>query len=423
MHLRRYILFCLFMVFSLANILPVYAANDSSPAAKGAYPQPLGKAALLMDASSGRVLYEVNAHEHLSPASVTKIMTALLVVEKGDLKKEVTISQTAADTPESSIWLEPGDELTREQLLYAAMLNSANDAVIALTESVAGSEKNFVELMNRRAEQLGMKDTHFCNPHGLETKGHYTTAYDLALVSREALNNATFRQVVSTKTKTIPWTGKDYDHLLINQNRLLYRYDDAIGIKTGYTKQAGNCVVGAAQKNSLVLIAVAMNSPSVYDDLQQMLDYGFANFNKTTIKKSNQLSAEVPVTNGQAETVQVIPKTDLIVAAAAKEQSQLAYKLYPQKQVEAPVTKGQVLGKCKMYVDGQEVGQVDLLAAASVALKPPVVNRFKTVFIKVVKIFGGVVLVIFICLYSIRLWNFWRRRKIKKYRPHRSYRQ
>jgi D-alanyl-D-alanine carboxypeptidase (penicillin-binding protein 5/6) len=329
-----------------------------------------------MDASSGRVLYEKNAHEHLPPASVTKIMTALLLVEKRDLNRVVTISQNAADTPESSIWLEAGEKLTREQLLYACMLNSANDAAEALAESVAGSEKNFVKLMNQRARELGMKDTHFCNPHGLQTSGHYTSAYDLALLSREALNHKVFRQVVSTKNIKIPWAGNDYDRLLINQNRLLYRYDGTIGIKTGYTKQAGNCVVGAAQKGSLVLIAVALNSPSVYQDLEQMLDYGFANYSKETIKPGKQLTAKVQVANGQDKTVQARPKTDLNIAVKAKEKSQISYKLYPKKQVAAPVKKGQVLGSCKIYISGHEVGKVDLIACTSVTLQTSSFTRF-----------------------------------------------
>ncbi|MDD3269794.1 MAG: D-alanyl-D-alanine carboxypeptidase [Syntrophomonadaceae bacterium] len=412
---RRYILYFLLMVFSFTQLLPVYAAEDDSPKVEGAYPQTVGKAALLMDASSGRILYEVNSRQRLSPASVTKIMTALIVVEKGDLDLQIKISQTAVDTPESSIWLETGEKLTREQLLYACMLKSANDAAVALAESVAGSEKNFVALMNSRAAQLGMKDTHFCNPHGLENSAHYTTAYDLALVSREALKHKIFRQVVSTKTKTIPWADNDYDRLLINQNRLLYRYDDAVGIKTGYTKQAGNCVVGAAQKGDLLLIAVAMNSPSVYQDLAQMLDYGFANFHKETIKKSKDLSVVIPVENGQEKNVQARPKDDLNVAVTANEEAQLAYRVYPQSQVTAPVAKGQILGSCRIYVAGHEIGQMDMLASTSVAAKPPFLTRFKVVCITVLKIIAAV-LIIFSGLYLIRLRNIRKQRHKRFYK-------
>lgn len=417
MHHRKHLLCFFLIIFYFVNLLPVYAVNGDSPKAEGTYPQPMAKAALLMDASSGRVLFAKNAHQHLSPASITKIMTALLVIENGDLGQAVTVSQYAADTPESSIWLETGEKLTREQLLYGCMLNSANDAAVTLAESVAGSEKNFVKLMNRRAQQLGMKDSHFCNAHGLETNGHFTTAFDLGLLSREALNNKIFRQVVATKTKNIPWAGKDYDRLLINQNRLLYRYEGTIGIKTGYTKVAGSCVIGAAQKGSRVLIAVAMNSTSVYQDLEQMLDYGFAHYNMETIKRVNQLSVKVPVVNGLEKTVPARPKSDLTVAVTAKEQSQLSYKVYPRDQVAAPVKKGQILGTCKMYVAGKEVSRVDLLAYNSVAAKPPFLTRLKAGCIKAFKITIKVVLIIFACAYLIRFINLRRRRKRRMFKP------
>lgn len=413
MYQRKCLLSVFLAIFFFVNLLPVYAANQNLPAT-GTYPQTLAKAAVLMDASSGRVLYESNAHQRLSPASVTKIMTALLVAEQGNLEQKVTISQNAADTPESSVWLEPGEKLTRRQLLYACMLNSANDAAVALAESVAGSEQDFVQLMNRRARQLGMKDSHFGNPHGLETAGHYTSAYDLALLSREALTNKIFRQVVATQSTKIPWTGKEYDRLLVNQNRLLYRYDGAIGVKTGYTKQAGNCVVGAAQRGSLVLIAVVMNSPSVYPDLEQMLDYGFANYSKVTLKKAGQITATVPVENGLAPTVKATTNADLTAAVLPEEKSQLSYKVYPLQKVTAPVKKGQVLGTCKMYINGQQVGKADLLASFAVNPQPPLWTRIKTACFSILKTAAMLLVLIFALLYLIRLIrlrNLRRRRK------------
>ncbi|MGE5422023.1 MAG: D-alanyl-D-alanine carboxypeptidase family protein [Ignavibacteriales bacterium] len=380
------------------------------------------KAAILMDASSGRILYQKNAHELLPPASLTKIMTALLVVENGDLDQQTTISQHAADTEERSIWLEAGEKLTRRQLLYACMLNSANDAAAALSESVGGSEKNFAKRMNQRAQQLGMKDSHFCNPHGLPISGHYTSAYDLAILSRKAIGYKIFRQVVSTKTQHIPWTGNDYDRLLINQNRLLYRYDGAIGIKTGYTKEAGSCVVGAAQKGSLVLIAVALNSPKVYEDLQQMLDYGFANYKLKTIKMANQLVVEVPVENGTSDEIQVRPETNLAVAVKAAERSKITYKFYPHKRIEAPIRKNQVLGSYEIFIAGHDAGQVNILASAAVAKKPPFLTRFKAACIKIIKFIFVTILIIFCLAYSIRRINIWRNRKMRtiKRRPLRK---
>lgn len=415
MHQRRYSLCFWFIIVFLTSLCPVKATNADT--AEAVYPQPVAKAALLMDASSGRVLYEKNAHEQLPPASVTKIMTALLAVENGNLDQEVTISKNAAETPESSVWLEEGEKLTGEQLLYACMLHSANDAAVALAENVAGSEERFVQLMNQRAQQLGMKDTHFCNPHGLQNADHYTTAYDLGLLSREALKHSDFRQVVSTKTINIPWTGKDYDRLLVNQNRLLYRYEGTIGIKTGYTKVAGNCVVGAAQKGSFVLIAVALNSASVYEDLEQMLDYGFANYSLKTVATAEQLSTTVPVENGEAETVAVRANRDLSLAIKAQELSQLSYQLFPQKSVKAPVQEGQVLGYCKMLVGGIEVGEADLIACSSVSEKPPILTVFKAGLISISK----PILIISGCILVIRQVNLRRYRKKRLKKPSKRF--
>jgi D-alanyl-D-alanine carboxypeptidase (penicillin-binding protein 5/6) len=261
----------------------------------GTYPEPRGKAAVLMDAASGRVLYSKNCHDRLPPAGLTKIMTTLLVVENGEINKKVEASEHAAKTPESTIYLQPGEVLTRLQLLYACMLHSANDAATDLAESTAGSEPAFVKLMNQRAKQLGMCDTHYKNPHGLEIKGHYTSAFDLALVTRQAMANPIFCQVVATRSISIPWADHAQDRILLNENRLFYRYPGTIGVKTGYTRQAGNCVVGAAKRGKLVLIAVSLNSPTVYDDLEQMLDFGFTHYQNLTLIKASLISVKVKV--------------------------------------------------------------------------------------------------------------------------------
>jgi len=412
MFYRRIIVSCLLLILFVSNLSPVYAVNGNSITTDNVtYPQTTGKAVILIDASSGRVLYGKNVHEHLPQASITKIMTALLVIEKGNLDQKVMICPHSAGTPESSIWLEIGEKLTREHLLYALMLNSANDAAEALAESVAGSEENFVSLMNQRAQQLGMKDTHFLNPHGLNASGHYTSAYDLGLLARKAMNNSTFRRVVSTKTYNIPWANKDYDRLLINHNKLLWRYKNAIGVKTGYTEEAGDCLVGAAQKDNLVLIAVTLNTPAMYQDVERMFDYGIANYHIKTIKQAKQLLVEVPVENGQADRVQARPKTDLAMAVTDKEESRLSYALYPQEQVTAPVKINQVVGQCKIFIAGHEVNRINLLACNSVAKKTPFLKRFKSACLVGIKFILKAFLVIFLCIYLIRLINLRRRRK------------
>jgi D-alanyl-D-alanine carboxypeptidase (penicillin-binding protein 5/6) len=358
----------LILITLVLSVFPitVYGKNEVNDSLQ---PQTVGKSVILMDIESGRVLYEKNSRQELPPASVTKIMTALLVIENGDLNDEVVISEHAAETPESTVYLEPGEKLTRMELLYACMLPSANDACVALAESVTGSEENFIELMNIRARQLGMKNTHYCNPHGLDDEQHYTTAYDLALLSRHALKNPVFTDITSTPRKVIPWESREEDRLLLNQNRLLYRYEGAYGVKTGFTRQAGNCVVGAAKRGNMNLIAISLNSPAVYDDLINMLDYGFNNFRLVELADTDQLSAEVTVLGGASKTVKAEPAQKVQVAIADNERPYISYKINAVSEISAPVKQGDILGVIKIYKKDEQIGEVNLLASQSVNIK------------------------------------------------------
>lgn len=351
---------CLLILIAL--VFNISQANASTNSDSKSQPETNGKAVILMDAHSGRVLYERNSREQLPPASLTKIMTALLVVENGNLNQRVIASEHAAETPECTIYLEPGEVLTRMELLYAAMLPSANDACTALAESIAGDEASFVAQMNKRAAELGLNDTHFLNPHGLEAKGHYSSAYDLALLSKQALSNPVFAKAAATERKVIPWAAKNEDRILLNHNRLLYNYDGAIGVKTGYTRQAGNCVVGAAQRGDMVLIAVTMNSPTVYNDLHQMLDYGFEKYKMVTLGKVGEMSGEVDVLNGTAKKVQATLTHNLSIAATEEEIPHLAYSFTLKPSIAAPVGEGDILGTCRLYLKGEQIGSINMVA-------------------------------------------------------------
>lgn len=368
MKIARFIC-CLMVITSLLLINIDFSYASSSLNGKP-YPETNGKAVILMDFHSGRVLYERNSNLRLPPASLTKIMTGLLAVENGNLDQKVTISEYAASIPECTIYLEPNEVLTRMELLYAAMLPSANDASTALAESIAGSEANFIDRMNQRANELGLKNTHFVNPHGLEDKEHYSSAYDLALIAREALKYPVFKDVVSTKRTVIPWASReDEDRILLNQNRLLSRYEGAIGVKTGYTRQAGNCVVGAAQRGSTVLIAVSMNSPTVYEDLQQMLDYGFENYKTVAVGSVEEISKEVKVIKGESPTVKAVPADSLKVAVTDEEVLHLTYVINLEPNVNAPIEKGDVLGTCELYLKGEHIKSIDIVASQSIDVK------------------------------------------------------
>lgn len=367
MKLYRFVCYLLTLWFIVFSASPVAADNNSSSDLE---PQTNGKAVVLMDAHSGQVLYERNCHEQLPPASLTKIMTGFLVAENGHLDQRVTVSEHAAETPESTVYLEPGEVLTRMELLYAAMLPSANDACVALAESVAGSEAAFLTMMNQKAGELGLKNTHFVNPHGLHDDNHYSSAYDMALLAKHALNNPVFAEVVSTKRKIIPWDSRpEEDRVLLNQNRLLYRYDDAVGVKTGYTKQAGNCVVGAAKRGDMFLVAVSMNSPTVYEDLEHLFEFGFSHYHMICMGKSYEISREVSVNNGDTRTVTAIPKDDVQIAVTDEEVPYLVYRLEVKPEVFAPVMAGDRLGTCILYLKGEQVGSIDLIAQNKISLK------------------------------------------------------
>ena len=233
-------------------------------------PQVSAKSAALLDGTTGECLCEKNGDQRALIASTTKIMTGLLVCEAGDLDRTVTVPETAAGTEGSSMYLKSGETLTRRELLYGMMLHSGNDAALTLAISVSGSEAAFVRQMNRRACALNLTQTHFANPHGLDSGENYSTALDLVRLAQAALQNEQFREVVSTKTITC--AGRT----LTNHNKLLWRYDGCIGVKTGYTRHAGRILVSAAERGGRMLIAVTISDPDDWRDHVSLLDYGFA---------------------------------------------------------------------------------------------------------------------------------------------------
>jgi D-alanyl-D-alanine carboxypeptidase (penicillin-binding protein 5/6) len=329
------------------------------------------KYAVLIDEGSGRVLYALNSSQRVPMASLTKVMTALLVLENGNLDQMVYVSSMAAETGESNVALEPGEILSRRDLLNALLLNSANDAATALAESVAGTEDNFVALMNRRARELGLNDTHFSNSHGLNAPDHYSSAYDLAVLSRKAMTNPIFQQLVATKSAVMPWAGHPWPRFLFNQNRLLYRYSGAIGIKTGYTWEAGNCVIGGAQRGSLRLIAVVLHSPNVYSDIDNLLNYGFDNYQAFDLDSSGLNPIRVKVSGGLEPSVEAQPDDrQLTTAALPDEEKELSYQTTVLPVIAAPVKKGAVLGTVNILLNGNQIGAVDLLATSDILAGP-----------------------------------------------------
>ena len=264
------------------------------------------QAAVLIDAHDGSVLYSRGAGLRLPMASTTKIMTAVIALEYGDLNQGVEIPAAAVGVEGSSAYLYCGEKLTLEDLLYAMLLESANDAATAIAIAIAGSVEEFAGLMNDKVKELGLVDTHFVNPHGLDSEEQYTTAYDLAKITAYALKNETFARIVSTKKTTIPLNGSEGVRLLVNHNRLLRSYPGAIGVKTGFTRRSGRCLVSAATRGGLTLVAVTLNAPNDWSDHKKMLDYGFSSYVGITLIEAGEYSLCVPVTAGQPNWVRCV---------------------------------------------------------------------------------------------------------------------
>ncbi len=247
------------------------------------------QSAIVMEQSSRRVLFSKNADEHLPMASTTKIVTALTVLNHAALDDVVEVGKQAVGIEGSSIYLREGEHLTVKELLLGLMLRSGNDSAVALALHVAGSIEAFAELMNQTALENGCKDCHFVNPHGLHDGEHYTSAHDLAILTCAALENASFREIVSAKTARISNEGMEYDRLLVNKNKLLASYFGADGVKTGYTKKAGRCFVGSATQNGMQVVVVVLNCGPMFEDTAKMLDAAFAEYNLQTAIPINKV--------------------------------------------------------------------------------------------------------------------------------------
>ncbi|MBE3596477.1 MAG: D-alanyl-D-alanine carboxypeptidase [Hydrogenibacillus sp.] len=267
---------------------PAHVEPNTAPARPAPPPDVSAKAAALIDVDSGRILYEKNAHEKLPIASLTKIMTAIVAIEAADLDEVVTVSPRAVGIEGSSIYLRQGERMTLRDLLYGLMLRSGNDAALAVAEHVGGSVESFVAMMNEKAAWLGLMETHWTNPHGLDDPDHYSSAYDLVRLSAYALHNPTFRRIVSTQKWTAPLPGAAWDRLWLNKNRLLSLYPYADGIKTGYTKQTGRALAASATRDGRRLAAVVLNDGDDWNDSIRLLDYGFDVFQPVEFASPDQ---------------------------------------------------------------------------------------------------------------------------------------
>ena len=364
---RNIMIFIIFLlVFS--SICPSALAAENKKPASGEL-ETAAQSAILMD-GNGTILYERNSHKRLPPASVTKSMTLLLAVEaveqgKVSLTDVVSVTENSWRQGGSQIWLEPGEQMTLHEMLIAVAVVSANDAAVAVMEHIYGNEQAAVAAMNQRAQQLGLADTHFANVNGLPTPDHYMSAYDTALIAKEAVRHPFYMELCGIKEYWL----RDGKNWLVNTNKLLWWYKGADGLKTGWTQEAQYCFAGTAKRDGLRLISVVFATPEPRSHLREsmkLLDWGFANYSAMPIVEAGVVVERLAVTKGMETEIQLIAAQELTLLLSKGQNKNLQKKVVAEEVVAAPIQQGQKYGELIVIQDGKEIGKVDLIAQKSI---------------------------------------------------------
>jgi D-alanyl-D-alanine carboxypeptidase (penicillin-binding protein 5/6) len=409
--IKRIIFYILIFTCLLVNFNTVYAT-----------PAILSESAVLIDASSGTILAQKSADKKMYPASLTKIMTAILAIESGELTDVITVDDdTPFEIEGSHIALEPGEILTLKDLLYALMLPSANDAASVIAKHYGGSLESFVKMMNQKAKELGAYNTNFTNPHGLHDTNHYSTAADLALITKYAMENDTFRKIVSTTKYEIQTTNKkDEPRYFTSLNKLIYNtsynqiyvdgayispyYEYATGAKTGYTPQAGNCLVATAKKDGTELIAVTMKGISleIYQDAHNLFNYGFGEYESTTLVGKNTFIRNIKIPNGDSKEISLITESDLTALIKKDTLDDIKSNVYIN-DITLPIEKNSVIGKIEYTLDNKVIGAVNLISPISV--KSTAQEGQGNILLSIVKFIGFLILFAAVSILLLKIYN------------------
>lgn len=378
-HLKSVLVIFLTLFGFFQSVQPLYANPEELP------PEIHGEAAYLIDVQSGQTLFNKNGGKLLAPASTTKIMTGLLAIELGNLDEVVTASPTMLNYKivyGTRIYIEPGEQLLLSDMLYALLLNSANDAAVAIAEHIGGSLPQFVTLMNQKAQSLGLKDTTFKNPSGLTEEGHLTTAHDLARIAQAAYSNPIFRDYIKTKSHVIPRSKENVPFEMINENKLLWRDSMITGMKTGYTAAAGNCLVVSASKEGRDLIAVILKSPGgeIYTDMQKLLNFGFSNFENRVYNPPGDPITQIQVRNQNVNLVAQEPIWVTQQKGASVQNSQTL--ILPESRIKvlpvpidlSEVAAGQVLSQLEVWEGDERISVIPLSADRAIEPAPKVLK-------------------------------------------------
>lgn len=370
-------------VFALMiAMLPVFAAKAEDQTLEDI----TAEAAVLIDSETGDVLFEKNSSKKLGMASTTKIMTGILAIENCDPDEIVTVSRNASYTEGSSIYTKEGEKITVETLIYGLLLKSGNDTAVALAEHIAGSEEAFAEMMNEKAKKLGLKNTHFVNPHGLYDPDHYTTAYELAMLARYAMRNKTFADIVNT-VKYVEETDEDRDgHIINNANKLIKMYEEADGIKPGYTPETGRTLVGSATKDNWRVITVTLNCADDWNEHKKMFDYAFENYHRVTVAAKGESIGTYTVKGGEWNEVGGVLKNGLTVAVKNGDPDTYKIKLDFEK-LNAPIKKGMFVENARVEMSNGNKYEVPVITDGAVKRKER--NIFKLMVRVFLSLFGG----------------------------------
>ncbi len=358
MKVQKFVLCALIAALVALCAAPSYAAGDSA------------KASVVIEKNSGRVLYAKNQDWELPMASTTKIMTGYLTVKYGNMQDVVEVSENAAGVEGSSMYLEKGEHITMENLLYGLMLQSGNDAAVAIAEAIGGGTDRFVEMMNETAvNDLGLSHTHFDNPNGLPSDTHYTTALELAKITAEALKDPTFARVVATKNMTVPWEGKDYNREMTNHNKLLGVLEGCKGVKTGYTNAAGRCLVTAVERNGMELICVTLNDSNDWDDHTNLQNEMFSKYHIEDLTSTDKVIDKLTIAGGVLGYSGLSPDKTYTFPVCDDDKIEITTEV--NKDIELPIAAGTVAGTGKLTVNGENYGTFNLVTTDDIDLVKP----------------------------------------------------
>lgn len=354
--LRKFAKIILVVIFTISTVIQSSALEADEISAKGA---------ALMVADTKELLFGKNEYEKLSMASTTKIMTALLALESGEPNRTVKITKPMIQVEGTSIGLKEGECVPLRHLVSGMLLESGNDAANATAYALGGSLEKFVDIMNRKGAEIGMTNTHFVTPSGLDDKNHYSCAYDMALLGSHAILNPSFRDISSQKIMRATYGDPACTHTFSNHNRMLKTYSGAIGIKTGFTKKSGRCLVSAAERDGVVLVAVTLNAPNDWDDHKKLLDYGFSKMKSYPLKYSLN-DIKLPVISGTEKYVKIYPQKNEITFCSEK--NNFKETVFIPRFIYAPITKGEQVGELRITdAENNIIKSVPLLAESSVS--------------------------------------------------------